>query len=335
MFASPERMAEVIAEDRVHFGVDENGVPCIKSYLKDKEFEVPYSVFYVDGRASTKRLRQLLGGDYFDHPKDEIVLKELVEFSTWNDSIILDFFAGSGTTAHAVMELNAEDGGNRKFICVQLPEPTEPDTEAYKAGYKVISDITKERIRRAGAKIEAEWQAKQAAAQKANGLFASTSSSTSASTSASSSASTSASTSTLDTGFRAFKLDTSNIVAWDGSIENFEQNLLSAAENIKPDRSQEDVLFEILLKAGLDLTVPIEEKKIAGKPVYNIGAGALFVCLANELSTAVAEGVGQWKQQLAPATCRVIFRDTGFTDVVKTNSIQILRRYGVEEVHTI
>ncbi len=325
-----ERLLKAIANDEVIFKKKKDGkysVRC-KVYLRDENGVIrkgkPISVLNGPfNQEGTQEVEDLIGEGVFSFPKPKRLLEYLLSFTLnekeEKDFYVLDFFAGSGTTAHAVMQLNAEDSGNRKFICVQLPEPTEPESEAHKAGYKVISDITKERIRRAGAKIAAEWQAKQAAATQAAGMFASSSTSPSS----------------LDTGFRAFKLDTSNIVAWDGSIENFEANLLSAAENIKPNRSQEDVLFEILLKAGLDLTVPIEEKSIDGKTVYNIGAGALFVCLANELSTAVAEGIGQWKQQLAPATCRVIFRDTGFTDVVKTNSIQILRRYGVEEVNTI
>jgi adenine-specific DNA-methyltransferase len=205
------------------------------------------------------------------------------------------------------MQLNSEDGGNRKFICVQLPEATPPDSEARKAGYKTIADIAKERIRRAGAKIKSEIK---------EDLFTKEGKS-------------------LDIGFRVFKLDSSNIKAWDGDVKDFQQNLLSASENIKTNRTEEDVLYEILLKSGLDLAQPIEEKTIAGKKVFNIGVGALFICLADDLNTDVAEGIGKWKQELEPAICRVIFKDTGFTDVEKTNSIQILKRYGITEVNTI
>jgi adenine-specific DNA-methyltransferase len=141
-------MKSLIAENKVHFGSDENSVPCLKSYLKDREKQVPFSVFYQDGRASTKRLRNLMGGDYFEHPKDELILKEFFEFCTDKEDIILDFFGGSGTTGHAVMELNKEDNGNRKFILVQIPEPTQENSLAYKAGYKKISDITIDRNKR-------------------------------------------------------------------------------------------------------------------------------------------------------------------------------------------
>jgi len=243
----------------------------------------------------------------FDYPKPVSLLKYLISFQEDDDSVVLDFFAGSGTTAHAVIQLNSEDAGNRKFICVQLPEPTDEKSEAYKAGYKAISEITKERIRRAGDKIKSELK---------EDLF-------------------SKEGKTLDVGFRAFKLDSSNIRAWDGNPDALEDNLFNAGSNIKENRTEEDVLYEILLKYGLDLTMPIEQKEIAGKQVFNIGMGALFICLGNNITTAVAEGIGKWKEELQPATSKVIFKDTGFTDVEKTNSMQILKRFGIHEVNTI
>jgi adenine-specific DNA-methyltransferase len=140
---------------------------------------------------------------------------------------------------------------------------------------------------------------------------------------------------TLDIGFRAFKLDSSNLYAWDGSPEYLEATLFNTSNNIKEDRSEEDVLYEILLKYGLDLTLPIEQRNIGGQQVFNIGMGALFICLGTQIETDVAEGIGKWKDELQPAVTRVIFRDNGFSDVGKTNSMQILKRYGIEEVHTI
>jgi adenine-specific DNA-methyltransferase len=154
MFGSIERMNEVIAENRVHFGADETSVPCIKSYLADHETSAPYSVFYQDGRASTKRLRTLLGDDVFENPKDEEIVKNIVEFVGTQDGIVLDFFSGSGTTAHAVMQMNAIDNGHRKFILVQLPENCDAKSKAAQAGYASIPEIGKERIRRAGDKIK-------------------------------------------------------------------------------------------------------------------------------------------------------------------------------------
>lgn len=153
LFSDPEKMKSLIAENKVHFGSDENSVPCLKSYLKDRERQVPFSVFYQDGRASTKRLRNLMGGDYFEHPKDELILKEFFEFCTDKEDIILDFFGGSGTTGQAVMELNKEDNGNRKFILVQIPETIQENSLAFKAGFKRIIDITIERNRRVVQKL--------------------------------------------------------------------------------------------------------------------------------------------------------------------------------------
>jgi adenine-specific DNA-methyltransferase len=148
MYSTLERMQEAIDDDRVHFGLDENAVPCIKRYLVDTENEVPYSVFYVDGRGATKRLTELLGGPYFDFPKDEVVLQEIIEFASDKDGIVLDFFAGSGTTGHSVLLQNSKDEGNRRFILVNIPEPTHEKSFAQKAGIKSISEITRMRLKR-------------------------------------------------------------------------------------------------------------------------------------------------------------------------------------------
>lgn len=153
---TPEAMETQLTEDRVHFGPDHSTVPCRKSYLVDHESEVPYSVFYQDGRAATKRLRALMGGDVFENPKDETVLQRIIEFATEKDDLVLDFFAGSGSSAHAVMLQNKADGGNRRFISVNLPEPTPDDSTARNLGYETVSSITRERIRRAAAAVEAD-----------------------------------------------------------------------------------------------------------------------------------------------------------------------------------
>jgi len=154
MTPDPDKMQEWIDDKRVHFGPDETTVPCIKAYLKDQEYQAPYSVFYQDGRAATKRLRTLLDGKYFKYPKDEYVLREMVEFLTSSDDTILDFFAGSGTTAHAVMLQNAADNGSRRHITVQIDEPTDAKSEAYKDGYETIFEITRKRILLAAEKIQ-------------------------------------------------------------------------------------------------------------------------------------------------------------------------------------
>lgn len=268
-------------------------------------------------------LTKLMGSKVFDFPKPVSLLEYLLKFIEDKDGVYLDFFAGSGPLAEAVFNLNKEDDGDRKFICVQLPEPikvnsndTEDQKKAKENAFELlsglnkpflISEITKERIRRAGDKIISEIS---------KDLFAK-------------------SETELDIGFRAFKLDSSNLKTWDGNPDKLEENLFTAGKNIKEDRTEEDVLFEILLKYGLDLTVPIEEKSVNGKMVYSVGYGTLFICLSDNITTEVADAIGQWKEELEPPTSRVIFKDSGFNDVQKTNSIQILKRFGITEVNTI
>jgi adenine-specific DNA-methyltransferase len=221
------------------------------------------------------------------------------------ECIIMDFFSGSATTAHAVMQLNAEDGGNRRFIMVQLPEPTDEKSEAYKAGYKNICEIGKERIRRAGEKIKEEYK------DKGN-------------------------IENLDIGFKVFKLDTSNIRKWQPDYDNLEQSLLDYIDNFVEGRTELDVVYEIMLKYGLDLTYPIDEFIIAGKIVYSIGFGMLMICLDNEITTEVAKGILTKVKELSPESSRVVFKDNGFkSDSNKTNIKEILKSGGIEEFITI
>jgi adenine-specific DNA-methyltransferase len=246
----------------------------------------------------------------FDNPKNIQLITTVLSSIEKND-LILDFFSGSATTAHAVMQLNAEDGGERKYICVQIPEPTDVKSEAYKAGYKNICEIGKERIRRAGEKIKEDNKDKDL--------------------------------SSLDTGFKVYKLDSSNIKEWDSDFDNLETNLLDAVDNIKADRTSEDLLYEILLKYGLDLTLPIEEMTIENKIVYNIGFGALVVCLDNEITINVVEKIAEFiKEQVIydeekkKRHSRVVFKDGSFKDsVVKTNAIQVLKQADIDEVVSV
>ena len=261
----------------------------IRSILDDKS---------VSSRRGTAEVEELFKKKIFSFPKPISLIKDFVQCSTTKDDIILDFFAGSSTTGHSVMQMNSEDNENRKFILVQLPEKLEEEV----SDYKTITDIGKERIRKVSKKIKSE-----------NPLLSDN----------------------LDLGFKVFKLDSSNIKGWDGLPDNLENSLFESQDNIKSDRTEEDVLFEILLKYGLDLTIPIEEKLVEGKNVFNVGFGALFICLGNDLTSKVAEGIGQWKETLKPETCRVIFKDGGFTDVEKTNSVQTLKRFGIQEIKSI
>ena len=215
---------------------------------------------------------------------------------------VLDFFSGSGTTAHSLWNMNLKDGNNRRFIQIQLPEQLNVDSTAYKLGYKSLSEIGRDRLKRVRDLVKEE------SPEKLN---------------------------TIDSGFKVFKLDSSNIKSWDGNPDNLESSLFDSVSNIKSDRTEEDVLYEILLKYGLDLTLPIEEKDIHGRKVFNVGMGSIFICLGDDITSKVAEGIGEWKEECDPEVCRVIFKDNGFTDVEKTNSIQILKRFGINEIRSI
>ncbi|MBR4173259.1 MAG: site-specific DNA-methyltransferase, partial [Clostridia bacterium] len=217
-----------------------------------------------------KQLIELFEKAPFDYSKPMSLLKFLSSFATKNDDIILDFFSGSATTAHAVMQLNAEDGGNRKFICVQLPEVCDEKSEAYKAGYKTICDIGMERIRRAGKKILEEQDAQMKLGDEDK--------------------------KPLDIGFKVFELDTSNLKTWDGTpVEENEQLQLLDRMNemlhrVKPDRSDLDMVYEIMLKSGIPLTYRVDKVDIQGKPAYSVGDDCLLlVCLAENITPEMIE----------------------------------------------
>lgn len=235
----------------------------------------------------------------FSTPKPIKLLNLFVENFTTKDDVVIDFFSGSSSTAHAVIKLNAEDGGHRKFIMVQLPEPTDKKSEAYKAGYKNICEIGKERIRRAGDKIKAEAGDKAA---------------------------------DLDIGFKVFKLDSSNLQKWNPQPDDLVMTLQQATDNFLPDRTEQDVLYEIMLKMGLDLTCQIEEEQAAGETVYIIGGGALMICLGRNITTAVAEAVVKLHKEYESDLWQVVFRDTGFaSDMDKTNVKETLKTAGLDE----
>jgi adenine-specific DNA-methyltransferase len=251
---------------------------------------------------ATKKLNKLMGDNYFDTPKPIELIEKMLKLCVRSDNdIVLDFFAGSATTAHAVMQFSLNDGIKRRHISVQLPETTDKKSETFKAGYKNIAEISKERIRRAGKKIQEENPDYQG-----------------------------------DTGFKVFKLDSSNIKHWEPDFDTLETDLYSAMDYIKKDRSTEDVLYEILLKYGLDLTVPIEKRTIAEKTVYSIGLGALVVCLEQSITMELVNGIGALKEELQPEIMRVVFKDDGFKDdVVKTNALQTLKRLGIEDIKSL
>lgn len=239
----------------------------------------------------------------FTFPKSLWAVYDSLLAATGNDpnAIVLDFFAGSGTTGHAVMELNKDTGGSRRFILVQLPEPVDGNKK-----FPTIFEVTKARVKAAGKRIFSE-----------NPSFDG------------------------DLGFRVFKLAQSNIVAWDPEPTDLEGTLLANAEHLVPGRTEQDVLYELLLKLGLDLCVPIEKKDIAGKAVHSIGGGALIVCLSDGLTKdsveAVASGIVAWRKTLAPSVdTRVVFKDSGFADdVAKSNMAAILNQNGILDVRSL
>ena len=198
------------------------------------------------------------------------------------------------------MNLNAEDGGNRRFILVQLPETTPVDSEAHKAGYENICEIGKERIRRAGEKVKAECEDEERAAS-------------------------------LDIGFKVFKLDSSNLQKWQPQPEDLQGALQESMDNFLPDRTNLDVVYEIALKLGLDLSYEVEEREVDGQTIYIIGAGALMICLASPISTETAEALLKLHEEYAPETWQVVFRDTGFlSDQEKTNIKETLKSAGLD-----
>ncbi|WP_317724086.1 site-specific DNA-methyltransferase [Clostridium tetani] len=257
------------------------------------------------GTAETSKaeLKTIIGEHGFETIKPVDLINKLIFHACFNykNSIIMDFFSGSSTTAHATMKLNAEDNGNRKFIMVQLPEPTDEKSEAFKAGYKNICEIGKERIRRAGDKIVEENKDKEGIED-------------------------------LDTGFKVFKLDSSNIKPWNPDYNNIELTFDDIVDNFVEGRTEEDVVYEIMLKYGIDLTYPIEVREISGKKVFSVGFGALIICLDNEITLDVVNSIVDLKNELNPETTRIVFKDNGFkTDSVKTNAIEILKRNNINE----
>lgn len=251
-----------------------------------------------DYQDGRKEMESYFGSqDIFDYPKPSELVKYLVKLTTAYGDMILDYFSGSSPTADAVLNLN--DDKKRRFILVQIPEIVGDKTsEAYKQGFKNIADIGKERIRKTINK-----------ASKDNNN---------------------------DLGFKVFKLDSSNIKPWDPDTENLQMSLEDAVENIKPERNELDVLYEVLLKYGLDLSLPIEEKQVAGARIFIGGAGALVLCLSGDIGEEVVQAITEIKESYQPELMRVVFRDSGFRDdVLKTNALQQLKQHGIEDVRSI
>lgn len=315
----PKTMERLISEGRILWPASTDGRPRRKAFLSELDSDFTgFSTIVGDGvftRDGTADIDALFDARIFNFPKPVELVAGLIEQGSEGDDIILDFFAGSGTSAHASMYQNAADGGNRRYITVQLPEPLDPADREQKTAAdfcdklgksRTIAELTKERIRRAAAKVKAE-----------NPLFAG------------------------DTGFRVFKLDTSNIRAWNPKPDDLEATLFDHQDHLLEGRSEADVLYELLLKLGLDLCVPIEQRNIEGLHVHAIGGGVLLTCLAETITReqveALAQGIIGWHKELAPAgdtTC--VFRDSAFADdVAKTNLAAILEQHGIQNVRSL
>lgn len=299
-----KRMEEEIAAGHIWFGSDGNGVPRKKTYLADRAGKTMWTWWpnteVGHTQEATKEIATLLGqSGIMDFPKPIRLMKRIVHIASKKDSIILDFFSGSATTAHAVMKLNAEDGGHRKFIMVQLPEKTDEKSEAYKAGYKNICEIGKERIRRAGRKIKEDA-----------GLTA---------------------PADLDIGFRCLRLDESNMKpVYYTPDEVGQQDLFSLVDNVKEDRTPEDLLFQVMLDLGVLLSSPIEVKEIAGKKVFNVADGFLLACFDHDVTGETVKAIAQMKPYYA------VFRDSSMAnDSVATNFDQIFETYSPETVRKV
>ena len=264
---------------------------------------------------ATKEYHALMKPLEFDSPKPVAMLRDLIEYanSPENETIVLDFFSGSATTAHAVMQLNAEDGGKRKYIMVQLPEETSEDSEAYKAGYKNICEIGKERIRRAGKKILEEQQKKQAE----EGLFAG------ASTPSTGLGTEGSAADSLDIGFRVFKCEDSNYKEVALAPKDYDQSQLEAfVDNIKDDRTDLDLLFDCMLHWGVELSLPLTTKKVDGCTIHNVNDGDLVACFDGKVTEAVIEAIAQC------SPVRVVFRDSSFTEAAqKMNLFELFKQH--------
>jgi len=302
---SKENFEKLVADNRIWFGENGDNVPAVKKFLTEvQDGMVPMTIWKYsevghnqEGRQEVKKLFD--GKGYFDGPKPVRLLSRILQIANLQkDSIVLDFFSGSASTAQAVMQLNSEDGGNRKFIMVQLPEEISPKSEAYRDGYRTICDIGIERIRRAGAKIKEE-----------GGMLADS----------------------LDVGFRVLKLDSSNMKDVYYNPAEYEISMFDMlTDNIKEDRTPEDLLFQVMLDLGVLLSSKIEETTIAGKRVFNVADGFLIACFDNEVTEDTITAIAKQKPYY------FVMRDSSMaSDSVATNFDQIFATYSPDTVRKV
>ena len=313
---SRETLERMDRRGEVVFG---NGEPKAKRYLAEVQQGVPPNTildpqdvgFNAEG---TRELRAVLGADkVFPQPKPTRLIRYLLQLANDPDALVLDFFAGSGTTGHAVMEQNLEDAGSRRFVLVQLPEPIYEERNGHEIAAEflkeigrpcAISELTKERLRRASLKLGSSLTG-------------------------------------ADLGFRVFRLDSSNVRAWQPDRTNLRQAVFDHIDHIKPDRSEDDLFYELLLKFGFDLCAPAAHREFAGKRVTVVAGGELVTCLSESIAASevdeLALGIAAWRDEMDAADdVTVVFRDSAFKDdVSKTNMTEILRQYGFKDVRSL
>lgn len=312
---------KLIADDRIYFGKDGNAQPNVKRFLSEVQQGTKAKTIWkhseVGSNDSAKRdLRKTYNEHQipFDFPKPATLIDQMLTIATKNSGkeLIVDFFAGSGTTGDAVIRKNALDGGARNYIMVQIPELIDEEKQEQKIAANYcknnglplkITELSKDRMRKAGKRVEKEHPDYGG-----------------------------------DLGFKVFKLDSSNIEAWDSNVENLEDNVLKAANILKDDRSELDIVYELFLKYGLDLSYPVNTHQVAGKQVYEVGAGSLFICLEGDITTDFVEGLIELCQQFRDESekknsMRIVFKDSGFkTDAAKKDAESTLKDAGILDV---
>lgn len=301
----PSSMDQLITEGRIIFPKDSSKRPMLKRFQYElKTDNNPFSSILIDkvglNTEATKDIQTLFDLKLFEYSKPLSLLKTLISQIDTN-SIILDFFSGSATTAHAVMKLNAEDGGNRRYIMVQLPEKTPEDHEARKAGYETIAEIGKERIKRAGEKIKEEFKDKEGIEN-------------------------------LDIGFKVFKLDESNFTAWNTNHSNTLGAISEMKNTIMRSSSPEDAFYEVLLKLGIDISLPVEEIDIKSKKIYSLAGHYVLACFDKNLSLDITEEMAR----LSSETETIVLSDDVFKDnLTKLNAEETLKRNHVKFLRVV
>lgn len=309
---SESTFLELVKDGRIWFGEDGSNRPRLKKFLSEADGTRPWTwwdnKFAGHNQEASQEVKFLFDDHLvFDNPKPVKLMRRIIQIATKNNDLVLDFFSGSGSTAQALFEQNVLDDQRRKIILVQLPEVLGGAGNDFKAGavgvrlgYATIAEIGKERIRRAASKIQQEHPDAKA-----------------------------------DFGFKVLKLDTSNIKKWQPDFDNLEQDLLGAVDNIVPGRSSHDLLYEVLIKYGLPLTLPVEQLQIHGHTLYNVANGSLVACFDEGITLETIQAIIALGSEEAPIL-RVVFRDGSFADdIVKTNAIQRFKQAGIEDVLSI